>query len=942
MKRTAHLQVSAVENRCTALFGLHPSCFVLKKKSFFFFLLALFWGLQLQAQLALKAKPLNIFVQPSQLLSPPDTIDVLSKSELSSCGVSGTTVQLLDVAGTLQHGTAGFDPISKAITYKPKTDFIGQDSLKYRLICGTQIETAVVLINVGDKPKVIIDDACAVVPAGVNWSIAAKTSIAHNLSPYLGVVVGDIDNDGIVEIIAAANPQQDGNSPNGFRRETKSIAIYKGNNIEAPPFVFDTEKPYSWSNSLGKFGIVKTRINNQDTTLIVVWECDRYLRAYNYNGDKVWQSNVVYHSNQYGQTDGSNHLGMSFADFNKDGIPEILISTKLFNSATGELLCSRSWESTTSPYAADLYGNGKLNYVVGHRIYDIDIQSLEDMTQNAFNLIDDGARSLVSINPSDVDYPGSSKTVPDEGKSVAVDVDHDGRLDLVIASNNLSGQYTVLWIYDPVQKIVKATKYLPKAGVCGYPFVGDIDGDGNVEIVLIKNQTSYSSNQGNPTDNIFAYKYNPESPILEEFWRLPHSDPSGVTGITLFDFDQDGKAELIYRDENSLRIIDGTADGDIRYPDNRNKASFSNILSGTGYEYPVVADVDGDGQAEIIVIGGQSGTGNNPYMQDGFLWVFKSANADAPWAPARPVWNQYCYNPVYVNDDLSIPANPLNPATFFVDKDGNYLQPFNNFLQQATLLNDQGKMLSYGPKLEYDNTLDQVIEYTDFVPFKSVNAEFTVINTGDADFKGPLYISAYFLNGSNLEFLQTLELGAGDEDDEGYIKKGDSKSIVFPVNFSTLEVEDPRSFFQIRLNDDGGGNPVSSLCSYFGTYSRPPFYAPDYFLHHGENTIYYYPPNSGYTYAWYKEYPNVDDKPEPDEIGDSYTFTPTHTVQKFHVEVYNGTTLIELRPPVNTYLLPDSLVWTGNATAGSQDWNDPKNWYYPNDPDPEISGIDTV
>jgi hypothetical protein len=198
-------------------------------------------------------------------------------------------------------------------------------------------------------------------------------------------------------------------------------------------------------------------------------------------------------------------------------------------------------------------------------------------------------------------------------------------------------------------------------------------------------------------------------------------DASGSTGITLFDFNQDNVAELIYRDESDLRIMKA------------NGSTFSDIRtyaakSGTGLEHPVVADVDNDGQSAIVTVGG---TGAN--ATQGTMRIYKSGT-NTKWAPARKVWNQYAYNSVNVNEDLTIPRYPLNPATFFP----NGKQPFNNFLQQQTPLNINGDPLWLTPDAVFNMSSCSAVRADD-----SVSVTVCFENIGDAPLGNPAYIAFY-------------------------------------------------------------------------------------------------------------------------------------------------------------------------------------------------------
>jgi hypothetical protein len=75
-------------------------------------------------------------------------------------------------------------------------------------------------------------------------------------------------------------------------------------------------------------------------------------------------------------------------------------------------------------------------------------------------------------------------------------------------------------------------------------------------------------------------------------WTQPSQDgSSNMTGSSVFDFDGDGRAEVVYGDECFTRVYDGVT-GKVLYSRYR--------TSCTWYENPVIADVDADFNAEIV------------------------------------------------------------------------------------------------------------------------------------------------------------------------------------------------------------------------------------------------------------------------------------------------------------------------------------------------------
>jgi hypothetical protein len=72
---------------------------------------------------------------------------------------------------------------------------------------------------------------------------------------------------------------------------------------------------------------------------------------------------------------------------------------------------------------------------------------------------------------------------------------------------------------------------------------------------------------------------------------------SNVTGSSVFDFDGDGTAEVVYADECFARVYDGTT-GDVLF------SQFH--TSCTWYENPIVADVDGKFRSQVVIPSNQN------------------------------------------------------------------------------------------------------------------------------------------------------------------------------------------------------------------------------------------------------------------------------------------------------------------------------------------------
>ncbi|HTQ08209.1 MAG TPA: CARDB domain-containing protein [Polyangiaceae bacterium] len=278
----------------------------------------------------------------------------------------------------------------------------------------------------------------------------------------------------------------------------------------------------------------------------------------------------------------------------------------------------------------------------------------------------------------------------------------DGKPEVVLISN---GHLVIL---DGASGTVLVDQDLGGGDSGGAPNVDDFDGDGFPEIAtalasfysVIDLQTPDPTNcpawdtvldernpppQTNPPRNpggacktdadctlsgTTCNEISGQCVCLHNGWkRVTEDDSSRVTSSSVFDFNGDGAAEVTYGDECYFRIYDG-ATGNIylAYPS----------VSRTVLENPVIADVDNDGNAEIVFVQNnhfkQCDEGNTT-MGDWTgatlnQWPTGTVAKDSlptgitvlgdptdNWVTARRVWNQHAYHVTNVLESGAIPLH---------------------------------------------------------------------------------------------------------------------------------------------------------------------------------------------------------------------------------------------------------------------------------------------
>lgn len=347
-------------------------------------------------------------------------------------------------------------------------------------------------------------------------------------------------------------------------------------------------------------------------------------------GTLMWESDPLSNDFWWG--------GVSIADLDGDGMPEVLAGPHAINGATGSII----WTGTPPP-GGDPTNNWSISYAA-----DIDLDGFPEVIFG--NTIYHGQDNPGSWLGGDVKVQDASLSY--RSMSAVGNFYGDDKAEIVFVSASQPGvgqiwlrNHDLTPIWGPINiPLPMGENSTTNTG--GSPTIADFDGDGEPEIGVSG-----------------SHLYVVWDTDGTELWRTRIFDESsGFTGSSVFDFDCDGTAEVVYGDENSLWVFSGD-DGAVQLQ--LPKASC------TGTEYPLVADVDGDGHGEIIGIANNNCFGGT----DRGLRVWGSAQNN--WSGTRKVWNQHAYSITNVNDDGTIPANPQTNWLFPTGS------PYNNFRQNT-------------------------------------------------------------------------------------------------------------------------------------------------------------------------------------------------------------------------------------------------------------------
>jgi hypothetical protein len=308
-----------------------------------------------------------------------------------------------------------------------------------------------------------------------------------------------------------------------------------------------------------------------------------------------------------------------------------------------------------APAIADLEGDGRAEIIIGGTVFDADgqlvwrspIAHIGNAAWGPMSLaVDlDGTGGPLEVITGNTAYESTgavrwTSSVIGDGYPAIADFDRDGRPEIVVVEN---GRIAILnrdgTAFAPTLAFnTLFVNSAPVTGRGGTPTIADIDGDGRPEI-------------GVGVANAYLALRVTSAPAIELAWAVPVNDQSSnIAASAMFDFDGNGISEIIYQDTCRTRVFAGV-DGEVVI-DIENS-------SGTSSNYPTVADLNGDGRAEFILVADSfyaraypaSTFGCPPAMPltDG-VRVYRDANDN--WHSTRAIWNQHTYHVSNVCDGV--------------------------------------------------------------------------------------------------------------------------------------------------------------------------------------------------------------------------------------------------------------------------------------------------
>ena len=476
----------------------------------------------------------------------------------------------------------------------------------------------------GDPPTCI--DTCEYMPPVEVFNPEEKfawgdvTDTSHNV--MMAPIVTQLDDDNcdgainerdIPDIVFFTFNGSDYNNTNNTSSTLRAISVVDGQIVEKWSVATPGDHP---GRSIAS-GDIHPSAGNE--IVVCSRNADQRVRAYDASGQVLWTSPGL----------GTFCFMPSLADLDQDGSVEVITRQAILNGVDGTVKHNYNPPNSENVVVSDVNGDGTLDVVSTSRVYD----------QNGIAGVD--ANGVVVGNHAaigDLDLDGVPEIVVVDTQNHAlavwhVDPSQASGYEIIRQGVDINGTISP----NPCCAINPQSAGCTRGG--GPPTIADFNGDGFPDVGMAGG-IGYAMFDGVRLMDTAAFT-NPQTIA----WLKQTQDCSSAqTGSSVFDFNGDGEAEVVYADEVTLHVYEGSTGNDL----------FSTCnTSGTLFEYPLVADVDSDGHADIVVASNHYTSLNCSGTETTGIRIFGDFNG--AWVRTRRIWNQHAYHVTNVNEDGTIP-----------------------------------------------------------------------------------------------------------------------------------------------------------------------------------------------------------------------------------------------------------------------------------------------